>query len=238
MRPTPSFRPKFPRSSTTPRSAVQPPPVNQAPPQSFPGQPPQSSASPQPSQPYDFITNPPSPQRPSLLGNSSLPIRIALISGGLLVLLIKSLIGGNSNLPLFVTVAEDQQEMVHLATNAALQKDLSVNNQNFAATAKTSLSSTQSQVITYLDSNHVKVKAKALNRKLSLATDKQLTAAAAATTYNQTFQEVMNTQLNGYVTDLKQAFKLTKGQKGHALLNDSYDQAQLLLKQLNTPNGS
>lgn len=168
-------------------------------------------------------------------------MRALLAAGGLLVLviifvIIKSLFGGGgSNLTLFVGVAQDQQELIHLATNASQEKSLTANDQNFAATAQLSLASSQAAIIKYLSVNGQKVNLKTVNLKLSASLDAQLTNAAAATIYDQTFQQITKTKLTAYLSDLQQTYKQTKGKNGRALLSDDYNQAQLLLAQLNAP---
>ena len=164
------------------------------------------------------------------------------VAGGVLVLLIvliviKGVLGGGSSLTPFVSIIQQQQELIHLSTNASRQQDLSVTNQNFAATAQLSLGSAQSALITYLKSNKTKVGTKQLNLKISTSTDAQLTTAEAAGTYNQTFQEVMKSQLTSYASNLKQAYK-TAGKQGRALLSSDYNQAQLLFNQLNAPDST
>ncbi len=187
---------------------------------------------------YDFIVNPNKAKvKQPLLGNTSLPIKIGLVAGGLLVLFIiftvlKGLVGGSSNLAPYVGVAQDQQELIHLVTAAGEQKDLSTTNQNFAATANLSLKTSQSEVLKYLRKNGQKVTVKQLALKISASTDSQLQAAAEATTYNQTFQDIMKTKLAAYSRDLQQAYNQSKGAKGKALLSDQFDQADLLQTQL------
>ena len=211
---------------------------------------PQTQAEPQagaPSNEYDFITNPEQPalkrSLPSLPGISPTAMRAVFAAGGLFVLvilfvIIKGALSGTSNLTLFIGVAQDQQELIHLAINTSQQQGLAVDNQDFAATAKLSLGSSQSAVVNYLANNGQKVDLKKLSLKVSTATDSQLTTAAAATTYDQTFQEIMKAKLTTYISDIQQTYQQTKGKKGRALLNDSYNQAQLLLSQLNTPASS
>jgi hypothetical protein len=206
-----------------------------------PATPPEQPAAPAPQgSNYDFITSPEQPKRRlSLPGGDSKLKKVLFAAGGLLVLMIifvvlKGVLAGSSNLPLFVGIAEDQQELIHLVTNAKQQPDLSSDNQNFVATAQLSLSSSQSDLLKYLAANHKKVVPKQLGLKISTATDEQLTAAASAETYNQTFKDVMKTKLTGYSNNLKQAYRQTTGKKGRAQLSADYDQAQLLLTQLNS----
>lgn len=187
---------------------------------------------------YEFIMNPEQqPKQPFLPGSNSVPTRFLVVGGLLIVLMVafvvvKGLLAGKSNLPGFVTVAQDQQSLIHITQQASQQPDLSTDNKNFAATAQLSLNSAQSNLLTYLKQNHQKVSAKQLNLRISANTDNQLQNAAAGSTYNQTFKEVMSTQLHGYVNALQSTYQQITGPKGKALLNSDYTQAKLLLTQL------
>lgn len=186
--------------------------------------------------------NPQKPPRRPLLsglpGSHGLPGRLLYVAGGLLVLvilivIIKGAFGG-SNFTGFVTVAQDQQELIHLATNATQQQTISAANLNFASTVRLAMTTSQANLIQYLLNNHHKLNNKTLSLKVSAAADQQLTNAVAATTYDQTFQQIMNGKLKAYSSDLRQAYQMNKGPKGRALLNDDYNQAQLLLTQLDS----
>lgn len=198
-----------------------------------------------PDQSYAFITNPAQPpQKSSLLenlpGGNSMAMRAALIGGALLVLIIvfsifRSILTSNPSLDYFVTIVQEQQELIHLATNAGQQQGLDVSNQNLAATLQASLTTSQAETIKYLTTNHKKVGEKQLNLKVSAKTDAQLTDAAAAATYNTTFREIIQSKLNAYGNTLSQAYKQGAGKKGKALLTDSYRQQQLFQTQLKEP---
>lgn len=189
------------------------------------------------------------PDKPSRRPSFSLPgspiLRVAYILGGLLVLLIIfSVVKGQiakSNLTPYVGIAQDQQAIIHVvaATNQQVgqQTNLSADSQNFAATTQYSLISSRDAMARYLANNGRKISNKIINAKVSTADDSQLAGAATAGTYDQTFQTVMKNKLTGYLNDLKQAYQQTSGKHGHALLNDDYDQAKLLLTQLNAAAG-
>lgn len=228
-----SMPPAEPALSPEPPPAPPPAPL-------YPGNEVQPQA--QPSKEYEFIVNPGKPaRRPWLPGGNSLPMRVLLAGGALLALIIIFIVvkgffgGGGTTLTSFVGIAQDQQELIHLATNAGLQTNLTTVNKNFAATAQLSLTSSQSALGKYLSNNGHKVSLKTLNLKVSTSLDEQLANAATAATYDQTFQQIAKTKLNAYMNDLSQTYKLTKGKNGRALLNDDYNQAQLLLVQLNSP---
>ncbi|HVV25515.1 MAG TPA: hypothetical protein VHC21_00575 [Candidatus Saccharimonadales bacterium] len=206
--------------------------------------PPPISPAPQPSG-YDFITNPSAPPRrgPNLLpSNASTPMRLVVVVGGLLVLLIlflilKGLLSGGGNTEALINVAQDQQQIIHLTTNATSnsQVGLSTTNENFAVTAQASLTSAQQQLITYLATNGHKVKTKTLSLKISSSLDQELQTAATNSTYDSTFKQTMQNQLSSYQQALRTAYAQTKGPKGRQLLSDQFNAAQLLLQQLNTP---
>jgi hypothetical protein len=203
---------------------------------------PPAPSTPQPSD-YSFITNPAPPPKPglSLPGNSSV-VRLIIALAGLLVLIIifaviKSALSGSSNQPALLSVAQDQQEIIHLTTNVTQnsqgQLNVSTASQNFAATARLASTTAQQQLLAYMKTNHMKTSAKQLNLKQSAATDSQLSAAATSGTYDSTFKQIMQNELGVYKQDLSHAYDLTKGPKGRQLLNNDYNYAQLLLTQLN-----
>lgn len=191
-------------------------------------------------QTYDFIMNPQKPVRTvSFPGASSLLGRVAVVGGGLIVLLIlfsvvKGFLQTSPNKADFVSVAQSQQAVLHLADNALQQQTLSTTNQNFAITTQAGLGSEQSELFTYLKSVKIKVNDKEVALKISAATDQRLTTAAAASTYDSTFKEAAQAQLNEYMQALKTAYVHNTGPRGRALLNKDYDSAQLLLQQLDS----
>ncbi|MEK7599503.1 MAG: hypothetical protein AAB462_00495 [Patescibacteria group bacterium] len=212
------------------------PPPQPTPAPTYPTQAPQAVIPQAPA--YDFIVNPnqPKPKTP-LLGNSSLPLKVGIIAGGLVVLLIifsilRGLLGGGNNMTPYIGIMQDQQALIHLLANAQEQKDLSAQNEEFVATAKLSLVSGRSTISQYIQSNGQEIDPKQLGIKISASTDSQLTAAAEATTFNKTFREVMAEKLATYSNDLQQLYNQTSGTKGKAILSDLYDEAELLQKQL------
>ena len=168
---------------------------------------------------YEFITNSGNTSRKPLSilpSGSSTPVRIAIVVGGLLALLIlfiiiKGLLSGGGNTPALINVAQDQQQIIHIVTNAneQTQTSLSGTNQNFAVTAQAALTSAQAQLVTYTANNGHKVGAKTLSLKLSSNLDSELTTAATNSTYDSTFKETMQTQLTDYQQALRAAYAQT-----------------------------
>lgn len=225
--------------SNQPEQPAYPPQQPNLPPQ--PGQP----APPEPAQPYDFIMNGDQPQAnksriPGVPKNASLPQKLLIGLGALLALIIifsvvRGIFGGSSDMTAYVGVAQDQQQLIHLLTPEKPDQllTLSANNQNFVATASLTIASSQQKLINYLTKNGQKVDAKQLALGVNPQNDQQLTAAAAAGTYDTTFQEVMESELNQYINGLNSTYNQASGKNGRALLSDQYCQAVLLLKQLN-----
>ncbi len=196
---------------------------------------------------YSFITNPGVPPKRSpmemLPGGGSIITRVGLVVGVIIILVIgvsifKSILGsGNKTVTAaLVNVVQDQQEILNVTKKTPLQQSLSSRNQNFAANIQISLGSSQSQLRSYMATNHIKLKASQLSLKISKATNDQLSASAASGTYNDTFSQIMKTKLSDYGTDIQKAYRLEKGKKGRALLNDSYKQISLFETQLSGPN--
>lgn len=196
-------------------------------------------APPPPAPDYNFILNPQQPKRPGLFnfGGGSTAMRALVVIGIIFVLMIvfvavrSALGGGSSATPALVTVAQDQQKLLHLAASGQ-QQSTSDTVQNFAATAQLSLASEQQELLAYLSDNGHKVGDKELGLAISQSTDDQLAAAKSASTFDDTFKTIMADNLKAYRSDLQKAYQATSGPKGRALLNDDYKAAQLLLKQL------
>lgn len=216
-----------------------PDPQPPAPPAGMPSEPSQPSAPGSQGGTYDFIVN---PSKPKIGPGFNLPgspvVRIVYIAGGLLLLLIIfSVVKGQfskSNFTPYISIIQDQQAMIHLVDSVNNQTNLSTGTQNFAVTTQLSLTSSRSAMVGYLANNHKKVSDKVANLKISASVDEQLANANSAGTYEQAFQGVMKNKLTSYLNDLRQTYKQTKGKKGHALLQDDYNQAKLLMIQLDT----
>jgi hypothetical protein len=203
------------------------------------------NASPSPAPDYSFIMSPSAPQASSggLPGGNSKVLRIAFISGGIMVLLvifliIKSVLGGNNaNLPL-TSVVQDQQAILHIISSTkdnSSDKSLAGDTQNFADTAQLALTTSQSDLLAYMNSNKIKVKPAVLSQKISSANDNQLSAASQAGTYDQAFRQIMNQLLLSYQKDLQSAYPAAPGPKGRALIKSDFDQSKLLIQALQHP---
>lgn len=202
-----------------------------------------AGATPSPSGPttnYDFFMNPaaaPPPRRFNVLGGQSFPKRILLIGIGLVVVVIvivglSSLLGGSGDTAQLTKVAQDQNELARVATEASSQQDAVQTTQNLAQSVQLSITSAQQQLLTYMKSNGQNVGTKLLAATKDAKTDQELTAAEAASNFDPVFGQVMQSGLQGYAQDIKTAYPLV-GSKGKVLLQSEYNGAQLLLTQAN-----
>jgi hypothetical protein len=189
--------------------------------------------------PYDFMMGqPPSKSRLrlNLLGGQSFKRRLLLIGGVAVVLVIiavvlSSLLGGSSNTLQYVAVTQDQNELSRVAGEASDQA-VQQTTQNFAESVVLSLGSAQQQLLAYLKSNGRKVSTAQLGATKDTKTDQELTAAAAASNYDVVFAQVMQTELNSYMQDIKTVYP-TAGPKGKTILQNDFNGAKLLLIQAN-----
>jgi hypothetical protein len=189
---------------------------------------------------YNFIVNPTVAKKtgPKLPSTGSMIGRTAIVLILILVVLmafvvIKSLVSKPSSATGLVSIAQDQQAIVHVATAAATQTGISTTTLNSAVTAQASVASDQAALLDYLGKHSVKVKTAELSARVSAATDTQLTNAVSAGIYDSTYKSVMQNLLNVYSADLSKAYTQTTGTIAKGLLKNDYNSAQLLIKQLN-----
>ncbi len=187
---------------------------------------------------YDFFLHPaptPKPQRFRLnFGSSSFIKKVIILVGGAVGLIIvfaiiSSLIGGGSNITPLINVAQDQNELVRVATEATGQATLQTT-QNLGQSVELSLTSAQQQLLKYLKDNGHTISSSQLQATKNSQTDKQLTAAASASDFDGAFTTVMQSQLKAYLNDINSAYS-SVGPKGKALLKNQYNGGKLLLSE-------
>lgn len=163
--------------------------------------------------------------------------RALIVLGGLLVLIIivivfASLLSGGSNINTsLVSLTAQQNELARVAT-LGTQQAVGQDTKNFAISVQLSVSSDQQQLINYLKTQGHKVGTKELLADQSTKTDSQLTDATSNSTFDSTFDGIVQSQLTSYAQAVKTAFGQATGKNARALLNTEYQNAQLLLKQV------
>jgi hypothetical protein len=187
--------------------------------------------------PYDFIFNPQQPAKKTLLprGNSMLQ-RIAIFGGGFVLLVIIIAIfasvlgsGGKTKSEDLITVAQDQTELIRVATDGA-QNTTTLPMQNLAQDVLASITSDKTTLLTYMKGNGQKVSAKQLTLKHTSSTDTTLSTAKENSTYDSAFKDIIQSDLNAYQAAIQKAYNANPGPKGKALLTKQFDSAGLLLK--------
>lgn len=224
-------------SGGTPGSVVTPASPYSAAPAT--GAAPEAAPPPTSQDPYNFIFNPSAAPKKSLFGGgNSTTQRLLVVAAGLVVLLIAAIVfanvlGGGSNTTSFLTIAQEQNELIRVANVGAPQIQ-SAAAKNFVTTTQLALTSDQQQLLAYMGQNGAKVNPKQLVLAQNSMTDKQLSAAQSVGNYDSTLVGILQTQLKDYSSELQRTYKQAKGPVGRQLLSDEYDHAQLLLQQSQT----
>lgn len=203
---------------------------------------------PQLSNDYDFIMDPGKPPRQSMLpglpGGSGNPIikRVGVVLGIVIVIIIlfvvgSSLLGGSGNTPKLTLVAEQQNELIRVATLATTigAQQSSQPNLDFTQSCLLSITSAQQALVSFLGQNGVKLSTKTLALAQNSQTDTTLNTAVAASTFNAAYSTVMQNQLGLYKTSLQNAYKTAGNTTEKQLLLSDYTGAQLLLQELTSP---
>ncbi|HUC88382.1 MAG TPA: hypothetical protein VMR95_04550 [Candidatus Binatia bacterium] len=188
---------------------------------------------------YDFLLNPaPVPKKPLLnLSNVSFTKRIIIIIGGvfgliILLVIVSSILGGGSAPTPIIVVAQDQNELVRVATEANGQATLQTT-QNLGQEVELSLTSAQQQLLAFLETGGKKIGTSQLTATKDVSTDQELTSATAASDFDTVFAQIMQTELQSYVRNIATAYS-TVGPNGKALLKSEYNSGKVLLTMANS----
>lgn len=204
-------------------------------PQQYPPQQPQLPQQPQPpaNDPYHFIMNPQQPAPRRRIGKPSgllAWVGIVAVVVVLFVIIFSILRGGSGDTKPFVTLVQEQQEIVRIASAQASAVQ-GQNVKNFVMNTQLSIASDQTRLKELLSKNGVKVSEKQLEALASTSTDAQLTSAASSSTLDATLVTVLQKELTDYQSTLSQAYKATSNKPAKALLADLNEHAALLLAQ-------
>lgn len=185
--------------------------------------------------PYEFIMNPNMPKKRAFGGNNAFLMRIALLVGGLVILMIVvaviiSALGPKSSTPGLTAIAERQQEIARIAS-AANGQTTGQDTANLAANVSASVTSSQQEIIAYLAAHGTKVGVKVLALDKNPQTDTLLTNAANANNYDPALVQVLSQQLATYQNLLQTTFKQTSSKTTKQLLQDCYTSASKLQSQ-------
>ena len=194
----------------------------------------QPGPAPQPSNPYEFITNPNQPKKKSLIpsGFSKKQMIIfailALVIAMLLIVVVSSLLGGSgsSNKDQLLGVVKQQNELIRVS-EIGVKKAKSVEARNLAITTQLSLISEQSELEAAVKALGVKVNAKTAGGK-DPKTDELLTKAEQANNFDAVFVEKLQADLTKYAKAVKIAYQNNSSTKTKASLEAQFNNAATL----------
>lgn len=192
--------------------------------------------------PYEFIVNPNTPKhRVGLAG--SFGMKIGLLVGGAALLMIviavlMSALGPKSVMPQLTEIAQQQQEIIRIASDAS-DKASGTDTTNFVTNVALSVTTSQNEVIAYATSHGQKLPPKVLALKQDAKTDTLLANAANAGTYDRTVASTLSDELTAYEGQLQKTYKATSSKKVKQLLQDCFTTASKLVQQAkNLPGNS
>lgn len=168
-------------------------------------------------------------------------MRIALVVGLVVIIIIAVVVvislfsSKGSNVVNMTSVAQDQAELIRVATEATQDQSTDIKQSTtryFADNCLLAISSEQHQLVSFLSSNGVKLSNAKLALKSNSHTDAALQAAAASSTYDPAFLTAMQGDMNTYISDIKVAFAASKNTQEKVLLQTDYKDASLLQTQL------
>lgn len=197
------------------------------------------------SNPYDFILNGNQKPKKSLVplptGNSRKQRTILIAGGGaallvviVIVFILISSIGSGTYKPL-VAIAQDQTEIITISSDGQ-DNARGTTAQNYAATVNASLTTGQQQTVKYLAGKRQKVDSKTLALGHSAQTEAALKSAQTAGRYDDEVIKTLNKELADYKVAVSKAFSQAKNASEKKLLQQLYDQIQILTK--NQPTSS
>jgi hypothetical protein len=198
----------------------------------------QYQAPPQGGNPYDFIINPGKPPKKKVgLGGNNFMFTIIFIVGGaiifmvILALIANSLGGSKLSKADLISLAQTEQELARVSQGAATNATQQTT-KNLAVTIEFTMDTQQKRVLTFLGNNGVKVGAKELALKQNATTDQQLASAKTTSTYDLTYSQLTQSQLESYANAVKALNAKAANKTESDLTSDFYTQTQLLISQI------
>ncbi len=194
-----------------------------------------SSPAPSPAN-YDFILNPAQPMPRRTMGSSS-ALRLTLIVGGiglvltLCIVILMSLLRSSPPTQTILGVVQRQQEIIRLSSlgeDEATTESL----KGLAYTVDLSMSTSQDQVLAYMDKIGGEVPPEQLGLKRDKTTDTLLENAKTTSTFDATLLQTLEDQLELYLKELQGAHRQVDGRNIKKILSDSFAVGQKLLEEV------
>lgn len=186
--------------------------------------------------PYDFLTNSPTPKRGfSLPGGNSKNTRILLVVAGLVLLLFVGIIffsllssGSKTNTERLISIAAKQQELIRVS-GIGISKARTADARNLAVTTELSVLSSQQQTLSLLKKQGHKLSTKDLAVDKKASTDTTLTNADQNNSFDDAFLGILVTQLGDYRTNLRTTYDGSQSKSEKIILDTAFRGTALLL---------
>lgn len=188
---------------------------------------------------YDFITNPKKPKKSFLPGaGSSKTQRIAIVTIGAIVILIVFILlyslltgGSKSNVAALTTVLQQQTELARVSELGSKQAGSDAA-KNIAASTDRVMISESIVLKSGLKTQGIKISTKQILAGRNLKTDQDLSTAQANGRFDDAFTQAIRNQLSDYKKSLMLAYNSTSSKSLKSLLQQQYNDANLLLEQI------
>lgn len=188
--------------------------------------------------PYDFIMNPQKPPKKKFsLGGGNFAVTIGVIVGGaflfmiILAIILNSLSGGSSSKASLIGLAQTENELARVSQQAATSATQQTT-KNLAVTIQLTMLTQQKRALTLLANNGTNVGEKDLALKQNAQTDQQLASAKTTSTFDLTYSQLIQDQLEAYANELKTLHNKTASKAESDLTSSFYEQTQLLISQI------
>lgn len=190
--------------------------------------------------PYEFIIAPTTkPKRSGFGGSPNSAIKLLLMVAGIGILvvilgaIVVSLLPKSTPTQSLTDIAQQQQELMRVANQAEAQA-AGESARGLAYTIDLSIGTNQTQLLSYLAKHGTKLSTKQLGLKQNSSTDTTLSAALASSTYDSTFEKVMASQLQEYLSTLQQTYKTTTKPDLQQIIRACYSAGTKLLNDTQT----
>ncbi len=183
---------------------------------------------------FDFILNPQTPPKKSLLPNDPkikmaiFALGILVIVGILLVVIFSIFNSGDSSTESLVKIARQQNEIIRVA-NDGTRKASSESTKKLASLTYLTTTTDQKNLSEYLSKQNKKLNPKELKSSSSADTDKTLANASSNGRYDEEFTKTLTELLKEYQSSLQSTYD-SLGPKAKEVTKQSFDNVTLIIK--------
>jgi hypothetical protein len=193
--------------------------------------------------PYDFITAPTVQTKKPLFGGAGKKGLLLTVVGGLTVLtlllvVVASLFGGQSNEDIYFKAIQQQAEITRVA-NIGVTSSRGNEARNLAITARQTMQSQQPELYKLATASGIeKIDEKKIALGKNTKTDEQLTSANQINQFDEKFIELMISQLKEYQATLTELHEASNSQKTKDTLDTMFTQIQTMVRSQTPTLGS